>query len=111
MEVPRLGVKSDLQLPAYVTTTATQDPSHICDLHHRPGIEPTTSWFPVRFVSAVPQQELLDEILSVIFCLLGDSSPFNLVYNLFFNFFVFLPFLGPLPQHMEVPRPGVESEL
>ena len=25
--------------------------------------------------------------------------------------FVFLPFLGPLPQHMEVPRLGVESEL
>ena len=25
----------------------------------RPGIEPTTSWFLVRFVSAVPQQELL----------------------------------------------------
>ena len=26
-------------------------------------------------------------------------------------FFVFLPFLGPLPQHMEVPRLGVQSEL
>ena len=26
-------------------------------------------------------------------------------------FSVFLPFLGPLPQHMEVPRLGVESEL
>ena len=33
MEVPRLGVKSELQLLAYTTTTATQDPSHICDLH------------------------------------------------------------------------------
>ena len=29
----------------------------------------------------------------------------------FLIFFVFLPFLGPLLQHMEVPRPGVESEL
>ena len=28
-----------------------------------------------------------------------------------FYFFVFLPFPGPLPRHMEVPRPGVESEL
>ena len=27
------------------------------------------------------------------------------------GFFVFLLFLGPLPQHMEVPRLGVESEL
>ena len=32
MEVPRLGVQSELQLPAYAT--ATQDPSHICNLHH-----------------------------------------------------------------------------
>ena len=28
-----------------------------------------------------------------------------------FLFFVFLPFLGPLLGHMEVPRLGVESEL
>ena len=34
MEVPRLGVKLKLQLPAYTTATATADPNHICDLHH-----------------------------------------------------------------------------
>ena len=34
MEVPRLGVKSELQLPAYATATAMQDPSGVCDLHH-----------------------------------------------------------------------------
>ena len=34
MEVPRLGVESELQLPAYATATETQDPSPICDLHH-----------------------------------------------------------------------------
>ena len=34
MKVPRLGVKSELQLPAQVTATATLDLSHICDLHH-----------------------------------------------------------------------------
>ena len=34
MEVPRLGVESELQLPAYTTATATWDPSHVCDLHH-----------------------------------------------------------------------------
>ena len=32
-EVPRLGVESELQLPAYGTTVATWDPSRICDLH------------------------------------------------------------------------------
>ena len=34
MEVPRLGVQLELQLPAYATATATSDPSHACDLHH-----------------------------------------------------------------------------
>ena len=34
MEVPRLGVESELQLLAYATATATWDPRHICDLHH-----------------------------------------------------------------------------
>ena len=33
MEVPRLGVKSDLQLQAYATVIATVDLSHIYDLH------------------------------------------------------------------------------
>ena len=37
VEVPRLGVQSELQLPA--TATATPDPSCICDLHH-------SSWQP-----------------------------------------------------------------
>ena len=34
MEVSRLRVKLELQLLAYTTATATQDPRHICDLHH-----------------------------------------------------------------------------
>ena len=33
-EVPRLGVKSELQVSACITATATQDPSCICSLHH-----------------------------------------------------------------------------
>ena len=44
MEVPRLEVKSELQLPAYAIATATQDPSHICDLHSEAGIKPASSW-------------------------------------------------------------------
>ena len=36
VEVPRLGVSSELQLPAYATATATAtgDPSLVCNLHH-----------------------------------------------------------------------------
>ena len=35
MEVPRLGVESELHPPAYARATATWDLSHICNLHHR----------------------------------------------------------------------------
>ena len=36
VEVPRLGVKLELQLPAYTSATAkaTWDPSRVCHLHH-----------------------------------------------------------------------------
>ena len=44
MEVPRLGVQSELRLLAYTTATATQDPSRVCDLHRssrqRPILNP-----------------------------------------------------------------------
>ena len=65
MEVPRLGVKSELQPPhsSYATATAMPDPNHVCYTHHnarsltcgvRPGIEPASSWMLVKFVSAEP---------------------------------------------------------
>ena len=34
MEAPKLGAMLELQLPAYTTATATQDPSSVCDLYH-----------------------------------------------------------------------------
>ena len=34
MELPRLGVQLELQLPAYSTATAMQDLSRICNLQH-----------------------------------------------------------------------------
>ena len=33
MEVLRLGVKSELQLPAYSTAAEMQDSSQVCELH------------------------------------------------------------------------------
>ena len=59
MEVLRLRVRLELQLPAYTTATVMPDLSYICDLHDsswkcwilnhwaRPGIEPMTSWMLV----------------------------------------------------------------
>ena len=74
MEVPRLGVKSKLQLPAYATATAMQQ----CGIQAMsvtytkaisnaksstrwsgPGTEPMSSWILVMFVTAELQQELL----------------------------------------------------
>ena len=34
MEVPRLGVKLELQLLAYATAPAMPELSRVCDLHH-----------------------------------------------------------------------------
>ena len=34
MEVPKLGVESDLQLLTYTTAKATRDLSQVCDLSH-----------------------------------------------------------------------------
>ena len=34
MQIPRLGVKSELQVLVYTTATATQDPGRVCDLYH-----------------------------------------------------------------------------
>ena len=55
MEVPRLGVKLELQPLAYTTgpATAMQDPSLICDLHHSSwqGIETASSCLLVGFLT------------------------------------------------------------
>ena len=69
MEVPWLGVKSELQLLAYATATATRDGSSSAthtavhsntrSLTHRvrPGIKATFSWILAGFVSVEPQWE------------------------------------------------------
>ena len=61
MEVPRLGVESELQLPVYTTATATPDPTISATyitahgnagsfIHGaRSGIEPASSWMLVGF--------------------------------------------------------------
>ena len=59
MEVPRVGVESEQQLPAYTTASATPDPSHICDLHH-------SSW---QCQIPDPLSEARDQI-----CILTDTS-------------------------------------
>ena len=59
MEVPRLGVESELQLPGYTIATATRDPSCIFDLYH-------SSW---RHQILNPLSEARDRT-----CILMDTS-------------------------------------
>ena len=62
MEVPRLGVQSELELLAYTTVTATRDPSHICDNLQHWILDPLgetrdrtqSSQILVGFISAEP---------------------------------------------------------
>ena len=97
MEVPRLGVLSELYLPAYATATAMPDPSCICSLHHNSqqcrilwpteqGMEPEYSWIPLGFFTAEPQQELpykyfLVEVLTQLNKLFPPSLLSSLVTN------------------------------
>ena len=60
VEVLRLGVKSELQLPDYTTVTATPDPSSIWDLHHNLG-----QWLILN-----PLSEARDQT-----CVLTDTMP------------------------------------
>ena len=83
MEVPRLGIKSELQLLAYATATAIWDLRCIWDLttaHSntrslthwaRPGIDPASLWILVGFVSCwAPEGSPTPEIL-IHFCIAG----------------------------------------
>ena len=69
MELPSLGIQSELQLLACTTATAMSNPSHIFDLHHSSRqcriLNPLSEakdqthnlMFLVGFVSAVPRWE------------------------------------------------------
>ena len=70
MEVPRPGVKSELQPPACTTATAMQNPSHICELHH-------SSW---QRQTLNPQSKARDRT-----CVLMDAFLFKIM--VYFNFF------------------------
>ena len=82
MDIPRLGVKPELQLPAYTTVTAMQDPSGVCDLHHSSGqcriLNPLSEAWDrtcnlsvpsgIRFCCATMGTPLLSFLITVLNC-------------------------------------------
>ena len=83
MEVPRLGVKSKLELLA--TATATAHPSHICELYH-------SSWqcqIPEPLSEARDQTHILMDTSQIHFCCPTRGTP-PLIY-LFIYLFIYFP--------------------
>ena len=87
-EVPRLGVESKIQLPAYGTATAMPDPNHICDPHQRqcwilnPLSKARDLMDTIRFVSSDPQWELTYfSFISLVLCFLSYFYIKHKMYN------------------------------
>ena len=71
MEVPRPGVKSELQLVAYTTATATQDLSHICNLHRSSW----QCWIPNTLSKARDWTHNLMDTSQVPYCWATTGTP------------------------------------
>ena len=84
MEVPSLGVKSELQLPAYATATATWDWSHICNLLHSSW----QRWILNPLIEARDVTCILMEISRVHYRWATTGTPRLLLLNLLFYFHV-----------------------
>ena len=76
MEFPRLGVESELQLPAYTTASATSDLSCVCDLYH-------SSW-QSQILNLLSENRdwtfILMDASQIRFCWAMTESPFFLIF-------------------------------
>ena len=83
MEVPRLGVESELQLPAYTTATATWDPSCVCNLHlslqQRRILNPLSE--------AREQSRVLMDSSQIHFCWATMATPSSFLNEFLFRWF------------------------
>ena len=81
MAVPRLGVESELQLPAYATVTTTRDLSRVCDLYHssrpRQILDPLSDARDRTCNLIVPSQ--------ICFCCATMGTPRYMVLNMLFT--------------------------
>ena len=63
MQVPRLGVESELQLPAYATATATWDLSSVGDLH-----QSSQQWRSLNPMSKANEASVLMDTSQISYC-------------------------------------------
>ena len=71
MDVPRLGVESELQLPAYTRATAMPDPSHVCDPH----LSSQQCWILNPLSKARDQTHNLMVPSRICFCCAATGTP------------------------------------
>ena len=84
MEVPKPVVETELQLLAYVTSTAMTDLCHVFDLHH-------SSWqcgilYPLS--ETRDQTCILMDTSQIHFCWAIDRNSCFFIFNFFFNFLI-----------------------
>ena len=73
MEVPKLGVRSELQLLAYAT--ATPEPSQVCNLHHSSW----QRWIPDPLSKARDQTHILMDTSQIGFrCTANGTSAWSI---------------------------------
>ena len=72
MEVPRLGVESELQLPAYTAAPATRDLSFVCHLHH----SSQQRWSLNPLSKARDQTQILMDSSRIRFCCPLMKTPY-----------------------------------
>ena len=80
MEVPRLGVESELQLLAWTTTTATWDPRRIRDL--------PTHWIINPLSEARNQTHILMDISQILNPLSYDGNSYSILTDISTFFFL-----------------------
>ena len=85
MEVPRLGVESQIQLLACTTATATWDPNYVCKLHH-------SSWqqsIPEPLSEARDQTCIFIDTSQIHFLCTTMVTPYTIFIYLFICLFAF----------------------
>ena len=76
-DVPSLGVKLELQLPAYTTATAMRDLSRVCDLHH----SSRQHQIPDPLSKARDQTRVLMDSIQICFHCATMGTPPGYIFN------------------------------